>query len=88
MVCYAQEVLLLTVSEDTIKHHLKEAGFSYKRLRKAVKHKREPEAFLRATAEIAELKVKHAAGDIDLQYFDGSGFSLTPTVPYAWQKKG
>ena len=88
MVCYAQEVLSLHVSEDTIKHHLKEAGFSYKRLRKAVKHKREPEAFLQATAEIAELKAKHAAGDIDLQYFDGSGFSLTPTVPYAWQKKG
>ena len=88
IVCYAQEVLSLNVSEDTIKHHLKKAGFSYKRLRKAIKHKREPEAFLQAKAEIDELKAKHAAGDIDLQYFDGSGFSLTPTVPYAWQKKG
>ena len=69
IVCYAQAVLSLTVSVDTIKHHLKEAGFSYKRLRKAVKHKREPEAFLRATAEIDELKAKHTAGEIGLQYF-------------------
>ncbi|OQY29409.1 MAG: hypothetical protein B6244_04130 [Candidatus Cloacimonetes bacterium 4572_55] len=27
-------------------------------------------------------------GFINLYYFDQSGFSLIPTVPYAWQKKG
>nr|WP_276324172.1 transposase [Anaplasma marginale] len=25
---------------------------------------------------------------MDLRYFDESGFSLTPYVPYAWQEKG
>ena len=41
----------------------------------------------KAKIEIAALKEQHAAGKIDLQYFDASGFSLVPTVPYAWQKK-
>ncbi|MDQ7090461.1 MAG: hypothetical protein Q9M50_07425 [Methylococcales bacterium] len=27
-------------------------------------------------------------GKINLYYFDGSGFSLNPSVPYAWQEKG
>lgn len=28
------------------------------------------------------------AGSVDLYYFDETGFSLTPCVPYAWQPKG
>ncbi len=27
-------------------------------------------------------------GEIDLYYFDASGFSLDPVIPYAWQKIG
>lgn len=27
-------------------------------------------------------------GEIDVQYFDGSGFDLNPCLPYAWQPKG
>lgn len=88
IVQYAKEVLLLDVSEDTIKQYLKKAGYSYKRLRNSVKHKRNPEAFLEAKQEIESLEKRHAEGEIDLHYFDGSGFSLTPAVPYAWQKKG
>ena len=26
-------------------------------------------------------------GEIDLRYLDQSGFSLTPYIPYGWQKK-
>ena len=29
-----------------------------------------------------------AAGKVDVYYFDESGFSLTPEVPYAWQAVG
>ena len=29
-----------------------------------------------------------ANGECDLWYFDGSGFCLTPCVPYAWQPRG
>ena len=27
-------------------------------------------------------------GEIDLVYFDGSGFTLEPCLPYAWQETG
>ena len=34
------------------------------------------------------MKKAEVAGWIDLYYTDESGFSLTPTVPYAWQEAG
>jgi transposase len=34
------------------------------------------------------LHQQEAAGEIDVYYFDESGFSLTPEVPYAWQAVG
>ena len=85
---YASSEIKLDVCEDTIKNLLKNAGYSWKRLRKAVKHLRNQSEFDKAQREISELEIKHADGEIDLQYFDASGFSLIPTVPYAWQKKG
>lgn len=38
--------------------------------------------------EIEALKVQEDDQQIALYYFDGSGFSLVPYVPYCWQKKG
>jgi hypothetical protein len=35
-----------------------------------------------------QLRQGHAQGVIELFYFDQSGFSLTPVVPYAWQARG
>lgn len=35
-----------------------------------------------------ELKRMDEQGEIDLRYFDETGFCLTPYVPYAWQDKG
>jgi hypothetical protein len=37
---------------------------------------------------IAELLMKEKQGEIDLFYFDESGFNLQPCVPYAWQEIG
>jgi DDE superfamily endonuclease len=34
------------------------------------------------------LKKQEDAGEIDLRYFDASGFCLMPYIPYAWQEKG
>ena len=31
--------------------------------------------------------ISYRAGEINLFYFDEAGFSLTPCVPYAWQKQ-
>jgi len=38
--------------------------------------------------EIEILEEKHKNKEIKFYYFDGSHFSLTPSVPYAWQEKG
>jgi transposase len=37
---------------------------------------------------LEELRNQAKQGDIDLFYGDGSGFSLIPYVPYAWQETG
>ena len=34
------------------------------------------------------LRQGHVQGVIELFYFDQSGFSLTPAIPYAWQQRG
>ncbi len=38
--------------------------------------------------ELEALEVKALAGDIDVCYFDESGFNLTPNLPYAWSTVG
>jgi len=39
-------------------------------------------------AELIKLKDAEQKGELKLFYADGSGFSLIPCVPYAWQPKG
>lgn len=57
-------------------------------MRKSHKSKRDEPLFRQAQAEIELLKAQEEAGEIDLAYFDESGFSLIPVVPYAWQPTG
>ena len=57
-------------------------------MRKSHKSKRNETLFRQAQAEIEALKAQEEAGEIDLAYFDESGFSLIPVVPYAWQPIG
>jgi len=57
-------------------------------MRKSHKSKRDESLFKQAQAELEVLKVQEKAGEIDLAYFDETGFSLIPVVPYAWQATG
>jgi transposase len=57
-------------------------------MRKSVKHKRNQEEFEKANREIQALKKRQEAKEIGLYYFDESGFSLNPVVPYAYQPIG
>tara|TARA_X000001036_G_scaffold382037_1_gene374473 strand:- start:9 stop:1007 length:999 start_codon:yes stop_codon:yes gene_type:complete len=74
------------VSYDTIKKVAKSAGMIWKRVRKSLKKKRDPEEFERVQLELNEYREQAKSGEIDLVYFDESGFDLTPSVPYAWQE--
>ena len=78
----------IIVSIDTLKLICKQAGLVWKRVRKSLRSKRNQDKFDAATAEIKELIRQHKENEIELCYFDESGFTLEPCVPYAWQLTG
>ena len=73
----------LTLS--TLKRLCKRAKLSWKRVRKSLKNKRDPEQFAQSVKMIEGLIAQEENGDIDLYFFDESGFTLEPCIPYAWQ---
>jgi len=76
------------VSTDTVKRLLKQLGQIWKRVRPSIKMYRNEQEFAKSEAELSELQAQHKAKVIDLNYFDESGYCLTPVIPYAWQPKG
>jgi transposase len=80
--------LNIFLSISTIKRYAKKFGFSWKRVRKSLRNKRNQQDFEKAQSEISILLELANEDGIELYYFDESGFNLTPNVPYAWQKKG
>src|SRR4029453_7160368 len=76
------------VSTKTIKRLLKKANYIWKRIKKSPEKHPDPQQYERSKTLIARLQVCEAHGECDLWYFDGSGFCLTPCVPYAWQPRG
>lgn len=53
-----------------------------------MRSKRNEAVFQRSKAQVAALILQEKNKELDLYYFDESGFSLTPCIPYAWQKIG
>lgn len=76
------------ISTDTVKRLLKSLGQTWKRIRTSIKMFRNEKEFAQSKLELEELQTQYKTGVIDLQYFDESGFCLTPIVPYAWQPIG
>lgn len=69
----------------TLRRLCKKHKLSWKRIRKSVKSKQNPELFEKSRQELARLIELEKQNLIDLYYFDESGFTLEPCVPYAWQ---
>ncbi len=78
----------IALSIDTLKLICKQAGLVWKRVRKSLRKKRNQEDFDTSKEELEELIQQHKDNEIDLCYFDESGFTLEPCVPYAWQQTG
>lgn len=76
------------ISLSTLKRLARASGLRWKRMRRSSKGQRDEEAFREAQNDLIELQESHDQGDIDLYYFDESGFTLTPSVPYGWQEIG
>jgi hypothetical protein len=66
------------------------ARHSWKRVRRSLKKKRAEDLFRAAQAELNKLRerLQGGASEFEMWYFDEAGFSLTPSVPYAWQPIG
>jgi transposase len=82
------ESLDLTPSLTTLKRTCRRAGLSWKRIRKSLKSKRDPDLFEQSRQQLTALIEQSQQKQIDLFYFDESGFTLEPCVPYAWQPLG
>jgi transposase len=78
----------IKLSKSTLKKLCKKAGLSWKRVRKSLRGKRNDDAFYAALDEIKSIINQCNMNGEDFYYFDESGFSLEPCVPYAWQDIG
>jgi len=87
----ASEVKRITnksLSVKTIKRIAKSAGLLWKRVRKSVKRKPDPDLFKMAKTDINQLLKQEEDGIVNVLFFDEAGFALEPVVPYAWQPLG
>ena len=75
-------------SEWTFKRSLKRAGLRWKRMRKSLKNKQSAEKVEASKKEIAKFQEQEEQGEVAVYYFDESGASTVPTVPYGWQLAG
>jgi transposase len=76
------------LSISSWKRLAKKARLRWKRVRKSLKSLRDPIAFAQCKRELEALQKQEDQGKIDLYYFDESGFTLDPYIPYAWQEPG
>jgi len=66
----------------------KKNRYVWKRIKKAPEKSPDPQQYERSKALIQRLQAQEACGISELWYFDGSGFCLTPSIPYAGQPIG
>ncbi|KPA18593.1 transposase [Candidatus Magnetomorum sp. HK-1] len=83
-----KEILNKTISISTLKRIIKKLRKRWKRVRGSLRQKRQQDEFDKAQQEIIELKQSEEKGLLDVVYFDESGFSLAPSIPYAYQDIG
>ena len=78
------------VSGATLRRWLRADGHRWKRMRRSLRHLRDETDFRRALRLLAELRADsiRPGSEFDLWYGDEAGFSLEPSVPYAWQRVG
>jgi transposase len=71
-------------SFSTFRRILKRELYSWKRCRRSLKGQRDEELFREAQKELESFREQEVEGKINMSYFDESGFSTIPCIPYAW----
>lgn len=77
-----------TVSRSTLKRVISSANGRWKRGRRSLRSKRDPEDFDKGKREVEALRRRKQQQAIELFYFDESGFCLESSIPYAYQFPG
>jgi len=77
-----------SVCKRTIQRLLHTFAVSWRRVRRKPKGSPDPEQYAQKKHELAGLKAQAAKGELDLYFYDESGFCQIPYLPYAWQEKG
>jgi len=78
----------ISISKYTVQRILRSFGFSWRRVRKKPKGEPDPEEYNQKKEALEQFQQHAKNGEIDLYYFDETGFGLDPYIPYAWQEKG
>ncbi|MDD1422837.1 transposase [Dolichospermum sp. ST_sed1] len=78
----------VSVCVRTVQRFLEESDFTWKRIRLIPGGKPDPEEYEEKKKQSEILHEKEEKGEAEVRYYDESGFSLTPYIPYAWQEKG
>jgi hypothetical protein len=76
------------LSVDTLRRLARRAGYSWKRLRRSLKSRRDAGLFALFQQELAALHQAEARGELAVVYVDECRFSRQAPVPYAWQVRG
>jgi len=78
----------IQVSVSTLRRALRQAGYTWKRMRRSLKRQRDPVAFATCQQQLAALHQAEARGELAVYYADEVRFSRQAPVPYAWQLRG
>jgi transposase len=78
------------LSGETLRTLLPTERYVWKRRRRSTRAKRDEAEFRAAEAELAHLRATALRDKrpCDLWYYDEAGFTLPPSIPYAWQRVG
>ena len=89
MGAWLSEQFGLSASPSSVSGWLRGLGFRYRRMRRAPPPERRDAGMAALFAEELRLLGRmDSAGEIDLLYYDETGFGLEPNVPYGWQQAG
>ncbi len=78
------------ISGETLRTLLRAERYGWKRMRRSTRIWRDETEFRAAEAELAQLRATAfgSKSPFDLWYYDAAGFTLQPSIPYAWQLVG
>ena len=76
------------VTRDILRRLAKKLGYVWKRMRGSTRDRRNEQAFHAAKEDIIAFSHLAREPEINVWFFDEAAFSLTPSVPYAWQRIG